>query len=169
MAWEGAWPPHEVFQSKRRLIQLRDTVDHLAPETEDEVKASLARFLAVRSCGHIEFTFDECLSRYAAAKAHPNIAGYVRGGLFTGRNPRPNILVRRLRMLNQEWATELKLFLQEDDNFRSRELGLLVDRRNGISHGQNEGLTARKSLDLAKLALEVADWLTERLHPVPPE
>lgn len=165
MVWEGAWPPHEVYQSRRRLLQLRETVDHLAPDIEDEIRASLARFLAVRSCGHIEYTFDECLSQYAKLKAHPNIAGFVRGGLFTGRNPHPEVLVQRLRTLNQEWANDLDHFLQADDNYRSRELGLLVARRNGISHGQNEGLTPRKSLDLASLALEVADWLSLRMHP----
>ncbi|MCV7179545.1 HEPN domain-containing protein [Mycolicibacterium sphagni] len=167
MTWSGAWPPHEVHQSKRRLIQLRDTVDRLAPETDDDIKSSLARFLAVRSCGHIEFTFDECLSQYASVKAHPNIANYIREGLFTGRNPRPGVLVERLRTLNQEWANDLELFLHEDDKLRARELSLLVDRRNGISHGQNEGLTPRKALDLVKLALDVADWITERLHPKP--
>ncbi|WP_131816243.1 HEPN domain-containing protein [Mycolicibacterium porcinum] len=146
-------------------MQLRATVDHLPPETDDEIKASLARFLAVRSCGHIEFAFDECLSQFAVAKAHPSIAGYVRGGLFNGRNPHPEVLVKRLRMLKPEWADEFSVYLEEDDNFRSRELGLLVTRRNGISHGQNEGLTQRKSLDLASLALDVADWLSERLRP----
>lgn len=167
MAWNGAWPPHEVHLSKRRLVQLRETVNSLAPETADEVRSSLARFLAVRSCGHIEFTFDECLSQYAAVKAHPYIASYIREGLFTGRNPHPDVLVKRLRMLNQEWANELDAYFQEDDNLRSRELGLLVARRNGISHGQNEGLNTRKALDLAKLALEIGDWLGTRLHPEP--
>jgi hypothetical protein len=100
------------------------------------------------------------LAQYAAAKAHPSIAGYIREGLFTGRNPKPDMLVKRLRMLDQEWANDLDLFLQQDDHLRARELGLLVTRRNGISHGQNEGLTLRKSLDLASLALEVGDWLS---------
>lgn len=77
------------------------------------------------------------------------------------------MLVKRLRMLDQEWANDLDLFLQQDDHLRARELGLLVTRRNGISHGQNEGLTLRKSLDLASLALEVGDWLSQRLHPAP--
>lgn len=165
MSWPGAWPPHEVYLSKQRLIQLRETVDKLAPETEDDIRSALARFLAVRSCGHVEFTFDECLAQYAAAKAHPSVASYVREGLFTGRNPKPDVLVERLRMLDQEWANELTAFFHENDHFHARELGLLVTRRNGISHGQNEGLTQRKSLDLASVALDVADWITARLHP----
>jgi hypothetical protein len=165
MTWQGAWPPHEVHLSRQRLIQLRNTVNNITPETDDEIRSALARFLAVRSCGHVEFTFDECLARYAEAKAHPNVAGYVREGLFTGRNPKPDILVKRLRTLDQEWANELEFFFAEEDHYFSRELGLLVTRRNGISHGQNEGLTPRKSLDLASVALDVADWISERLHP----
>jgi hypothetical protein len=140
-------------------------VDGLDSETSDDVQAALARFLAVRSCGHVEFTFDECLAQYAAAKAHPSVASYVREGLFTGRNPRPDALTQRLRRLNPEWADELDAYFGERDGERTRELSLLVDRRNGISHGQNEGLGVRKALDLAAVAVDIADWVMLRLDP----
>ena len=165
MNWPSAWPPHEVDLSRQRLVQLIGVVDGLKSDTLDDVKTALARFLAVRSCGHVEFSFDECLARYAAAKAHPSVASYVREGLFTGRNPHPDALVQRLRRLNSEWADELETYFAEGDGERTRELGLLVTRRNGISHGQNEGLGLRKALDLAAVALDIADWMTMRLDP----
>ena len=67
--------------------------------------------------------------------------------------------------MSPEWAGEFNAYLDEDDKRVRRELGLLVDRRNNISHGQNEGLGVRKALDLSDLALEVGDWLSLRLDP----
>lgn len=63
------------------------------------------------------------------------------------------------------WASEFNAYLDAEDKRVRRELGLLVDRRNNISHGQNEGLGVRKALDLSELALEVGDWLALRLSP----
>lgn len=159
------WPPRDVDLSRRKLLQLIGVVDGLGSEASDDVKTGLARFLAVRSCGHVEFSFDECLAQYAAAKAHPSVASYVREGLFSGRNPRPDALTQRLRRLNPEWADELDAYFAEKDGERTRELGLLVTRRNGISHGQNEGLGTRKALDLAAVAVDIADWMILRLDP----
>ena len=121
----------------------------------DNIEAALARFLTVRACGHLEFTFDECVSEFARVKSHPAVASHVRDGLFRGRNPRPDVLVKRLGALDPRWATSLDAHLSADDNRLRRELGLLVDRRNSISHGQNEGLGARKALELAELSLEL--------------
>ncbi|MBF4586143.1 hypothetical protein ITJ69_08345 [Curtobacterium sp. VKM Ac-2887] len=141
------------------------TVDGLASDVGDDVSSALARFLTVRACGHIELTFDECLAHYADEKAHPFIASHVRAGLFKGRNPRPDDLTERLRRINPSWSTSFVEYLDEDDNRRRRELGLLVDRRNSISHGQNEGLGVRKALDLARLALDVSAWFCSTLSP----
>ena len=166
MAWDDVWPPHEVQLSRSRLVDLVGVVGAYRDESPGGgVQAALARFLAVRSCGHIEFTFDECTAEFARRASHPKIANHVRGGLFRGRNPRPGVLADRLHAMSPEWAHEFNAYLDGDDKRVRRELGLLVDRRNNISHGQNEGLGVRKALDLSGLALEVGDWLSLRLDP----
>jgi hypothetical protein len=83
--------------------------------------------------------------------------------LFKGRNPWPQTLIDRFRGLQAGWSAELENFLTEEDSRRSRELSLLVDRRNKISHGQNEGVGVRKALDFADLSLELGDWIIVRL------
>jgi hypothetical protein len=165
MSWQGAWPPHEVQLSESRLTGLMKTVGDYRDDSGDDVSAALARFLTVRACGHVEFCFDECLSQYANEKAHPFVASHVRAGLFRGRNPRPDDLVERLRKINPVWSSSFAGYLDEDDYRRRRELGLLVDRRNSISHGQNEGLGVRKALDLAQIALDVGLWFGQTMDP----
>ncbi|NMM24770.1 MAG: hypothetical protein HHJ11_15005 [Phycicoccus sp.] len=140
-------------------------MERLDDEISDNVRNALARFLAVRACGHIEFLFDECLATYVESHSHPNVAAYVRSGLFTGRNPWPNDLARRMSRINILWSQELDELFDENDELLRREVSFLVDRRNKIAHGQNEGMQIRKSLDLADHALSIGDWISERLDP----
>jgi hypothetical protein len=165
MAWAGAWPPHPVQISRERLVGLKGDLEGLDDETSDNIRNALARFLTVRACGHIEFLFDECLATYVESNSHPNVAVYVRSGLFTGRNPRPDALVKRMSRINTEWSQELSILIDENDELLRREISFLVDRRNKIAHGQNEGVRIRKALDLADHALNIGDWISERLDP----
>jgi hypothetical protein len=89
----------------------------------------------------------------------------VRSSLFTGRNPRPADLVKRLSRINIQWGTELDELIDSDDELLRREISFLVDRRNKIAHGQNEGIQTRKALNLADHALNIGDWISVRLDP----
>ena len=65
----------------------------------------------------------------------------------------------------QEWAKELDIYLDADDQAVKRELEFLVDRRNKIAHGQSESVNLRKSLDLCRMALAVGDWAVTTMDP----
>jgi hypothetical protein len=80
-------------------------------------------------------------------------------------NPSPERLIELVRRFDGSWSTELQERLELEDQRIARELKFLVDRRNKIAHGLSEGLGARKALDLAKIAREVADWFVLRLDP----
>lgn len=167
MTWSDSrsWPPHEVALSRERLNKLSDLISNLSLQTDDDTRNALSRFLVVRACGHLELAIDECISKFAEAKSHPIVASHVRGGLFKGNNPRPNTLVERMGRLDSQWAADMQGFLQEDDERRWRELAFLVDRRNAISHGRNENVTTRKSLDLSTLSIEVSDKVAVIINP----
>ena len=165
MSWPSAWPSKVLSASRGSLVELRGTVNTSTTGNDETIHAALARFLIVRSAGHVEFTFDQCIGSFAIAKSHPAIASYVTSGLYTGRNPWPGTLVGRLSRLSNGWGQELDAFLREEDERRRRELSFLVDRRNKIAHGLSEGIGRRKALDLCDMAVEVADWLVLRLDP----
>lgn len=151
--------------SRRRLSDLRDTAASLPSGTSEEISSAISRFLIIRSAGHIEYTFDECLNCYSISKAHPNVANFVKSGLFSGRNPSPAKLVSQLSRLSPQWGRELETMLNSDDENVRRELTYLVDRRNRIAHGQNESVRMRKTLELCDMSLAIGDFFTEAIDP----
>lgn len=158
------WPSHELTESRRRLQSLRDELNALDGANAG-VEQALSRFLVVRACGHVEFTFEEAFCCYAAAKASPAVASFVRSQFFRGSNPHADRLADILRRLDPGRATRFVEYIDAEDQRMRRELGFLIDRRNRIAHGQNETVGRRKALDLAELALDVGDWITTEIDP----
>lgn len=158
------WPSVELENSRRKLLALRELVNGLVVDgTGADVE--LARFLVVRSCGHVEFSFDESIASFVSAHSRLNVASYVRGGLFRGRNPKSGTMLEVLRRFDSEWAADFESFIGQDLGLYQRELDFLVDRRNKIAHGQSEGVTRRKALDLCDYAVDIADWLVDCFDP----
>lgn len=164
MSWSGPWPTQEMATSRERLKGLKQLLDSL-PSEPPEVGAELARFLVVRSTGYIEHTFETCIMHFAEAKSHPAVARHVSSGLFRGKNPRSDALLKRMAGFDDLWASDLGALLNDDDGRISRELDFMVDRRNRIAHGQSESVNRRKALDLAEVALEVGERLIELMDP----
>lgn len=164
MSWAGSWPTLSLQASRDRLDELRNMLDEL-PVDPPEVSGHLARFLVVRSTGYVEHTFETCVCHFAEAHSHPAIARHVTAGLFKGRNPRPDVLLDRTRLLSEDWAESLRRYFDEDDSAVRRELSFMVDRRNQIAHGQSESVNRRKALTLADVALDVGKFLTELIDP----
>lgn len=165
MTWAGAWPSHLLASSRARLVELQTEVDALEADVGIGVEQAMARFLVVRACGHVEFSFEEAFSSYAEAKSIPSVGGFVRSQFFRGSNPSPRRLSDVLRRLDPSRADRLDQLLDADDQRVRREVGLLVARRNKIAHGQSETVRRRQALDLADVALELSDWLVSELDP----
>jgi hypothetical protein len=164
MTWPGIWPSHPLAESNRRLQELRDELANL-DEISVAVEQAMARFLVVRACGHIEFTFEEAFCSYAEAKAIPAVAAFVRSQFFRGSNPRADRLTEILQRMDPARAQRFVDYIDSDDQRIRRELSFLIDRRNRIAHGQNETVSRRKALDLADLALNVGQWITTEIDP----
>ena len=165
MTWPGAWPSHALAASRSGLADLREEVNSLEADTSPETDQAMARFLVVRACGHVEFTFDESFCAFAESKASPSVASFVRTQFFRGANPSPARLIDTLRKLDPSRADQLDSFINDDDQRLKRELEFMVNRRNKIAHGQSETVRRRKALDLTGAALEVADWIVVALDP----
>lgn len=158
------WPSVELESSRRKLLALKELVNGLAVDGSG-TDVELARFLVVRSCGHVEFSFDESIACFVSAHSRLNVASYVRGGLFRGRNPKSGTMLEVLRRFDSGWAADFESFLGQELGLYQRELDFLVDRRNKIAHGQSEGVTRRKALDLCDYAVDIADWLVDCFDP----
>ena len=140
-------------------------VKRVARSADEEAVAALARFLVVRSCGYVEQVSEECCRAYVTAKSDPRTTAFAASWLGKGRGPHPDKLIELVGKFDGDWAVELAAKFDADDQELRREIAFLVNRRNRIAHGLNEGLGVRKALDLCMYAKQVADWFILRLDP----
>ena len=163
--WTGVWPSQEIQNLGRALDESENLVRNPSANQPDEVTRALTRFLIVRTCGYLEQVVDCSCRAFLISKSAPQVASFGSSHLGKGANPTPDRLAALLTRFSREWAELFKSFVAEDDEFRSRELAFLVDRRNKIAHGASEGIGAAKALALVPVAREVADWFCTVLDP----
>lgn len=149
----------------RSLDALEGLVDDQATRGPDEVNAALARFLVVRICGYLEQVVEECCKAFLTSKSSPQAASFGASWLGTGRNPKPSNLIDLTRRFDARWADQLEALLKDDDERLHRELSFLVNRRNLISHGLNEGIGTRRALNLVEPTKQVANWFIVTFDP----
>lgn len=149
-----------AFEDQCELVErcARDVMD-------DDITRNLARFLVVRSCGFLEQVAEDRCIAYLTAKSHPRVVAFGTSWFGTGRNPTPGNLVKLVGRFDPSWGQSLQDLFDKDDELLKREIAFLVDRRNKIAHGRNEGIATRKALDLAASATEVAGWFIDYVDP----
>lgn len=160
-----AWPSIELQNLQKSLSAYSEVVRKEAFDASDDVVRALSRFLVVRSCGYLEQVSESCARTYLQEKSSPRTASFGASWLGRGRSPTPGNLVAFVDRFDTAWSEELQEMFDAEDERLSRDLSFLVDRRNKIAHGLNEGIGAAKALDLAQVSVEVADWFILRFDP----
>lgn len=161
--WSGSWPSQTLIGLRNSLEALEVLVQRQDPS--EPASAELSRFLVVRTCGFVEQSVEESCRSYLKSKADPRSAAFGESWFGRGANPKPESLVALVQRFDSEWADELDALLNAQDELLKRELEFLVDKRNRISHGLNQGVGQRKALDLAPRAREVVEWFVGRFDP----
>jgi hypothetical protein len=93
------------------------------------------------------------------------VRSFAHSWLERTHSPSPESLLTLLGRFDSNLQSEFADFLDDEDQRYRRELAFMVDRRNKIAHGLNEGIGASRSVVLADVAYEVADWFILRLNP----
>lgn len=165
MAAVERWPPLEVTRLGQKLDALSELVRQCARTDDTEVANALARLLVVRSSGYVEQVIYETCRSFVEEKSGGLVRAFAHSWLERTRIPEPSNIVMLLGRFDKLLADEFEEIIDADDEELRRELMLLVDRRNRIAHGQNEGITPRKALDLYVAACGIADWFVLRMNP----
>jgi hypothetical protein len=158
------WPPREVSALRRRLDELAALVETREPLLQ-EARDWLSRLLVIRSSGYLEQAVVEVGRGYIAAKSGGPARSFAHSWLERSANPTPEALLVLAGRFDPGWSSELDGLLEADDQRLLREVSFLVDRRNKIAHGLNEGIGPVKALALKEIACEVADWFVLRFNP----
>jgi hypothetical protein len=160
------WPPIAVLTSQESIDELVALIEVVNQRGDGDREAGwLARLLVVRSCGYLEQVVMAVSSEAVTTRSGGVVRSFANSWLSLSRNPAPDYLVQWVGRFDASWANELEELLDDGDEELRRELSLLIDRRNRIAHGLNEGVTVRKALDLQKTAEGVAEWFLVRFDP----
>jgi hypothetical protein len=162
------WPPREVTEIRRRLDELEQLVRVPVDEVSQDARDWLARLLVIRSCGYVEQTVIAVGRGYLSGRSSGPAKSFGDSWLDRGPNPSPSALAALTGRFDSSWAVQLGELLDEGDQRLHRDMAVLVDRRNKIAHGLNEGIGTVRALQLKGSACEVADWFIRRFNPARP-
>ena len=160
------WPPRELALMERKLDERADLVGK-GSNISNDVRCWLARLLVVRACGYLEQVLLAVQRGYVGQKSGGPVSAFAQSWLEWGNNPRPDVLVRSIGRFGGNFEYDIDKFLR-DNSTRWSDIAFLVDRRNKISHGENESVGPVRALQLKEVAVEVADWLIRRMNPMNP-
>lgn len=164
MAYVKTWPPWTVTSLREKLDDLALLVDE-SVGLDPEVRAWLSRMLVVRSSGFLEQTAKEVCRTHVDERSGGIVRTFALTWLERSKNPSPDNLSDLVGRFDASFQAEFVNLLDSDDQRIRRELSLLVDRRNKIAHGLNEGISKEKAMSLKGVAIEVSDWLVLRFNP----
>lgn len=159
------WPPWDVSSSRSNLAQLRSLVEVPDKGITPEALGWLSRLLVLRSCGHLEQVVLKCAQGYLEVKSGGRARSFSLTWLNKSRNPSARALKELAERFDSGWAQDFDDFLDENQQEMRRLLGNLVDFRNHIAHGENQGVNRPKALELSYAAEAVSDWWITTLNP----
>ena len=162
-----AWPSLPIANLERRLKRFAALIEHPAPNEPDEVTQALARFLVVRTCGHLEKTVQQCCLAYVHNKSFGRVRFFSASWLKKVENPTPDNLVQLVGRFDSSLRDELSALFEDNDGELRREVSLLVEKRNAIAHGESDGIGSRKALDLLNYSRILTDWFIRNFDPRP--
>jgi HEPN superfamily RiboL-PSP-like protein len=160
-----AWPTLRITNLDRGLKRVATLVEHPAPDEPDEVTQALARFLVIRTCGHLERTVQECCIAYVQTKASGRIMQFSQSWLKRLDNPTPDRLLELTGRFDGPLRDDLSALFERNDGELKREIALLIEKRNAIAHGESEGIGSRKALDLLRYSRSLTDWFIRNFDP----
>jgi hypothetical protein len=146
-------------------MRIAALVERPSIDEPDEVTRALARFLVVRTCGHLERTIQECCLTYVRNKSGARVQRFSESWLRKIDNPSPDRLLELVGRFDTSLRDDLNAFFEDNDGELRREISLLLGKRNLIAHGESEGIGSRKALDLLQYSRSLADWFILNFDP----
>lgn len=159
------WPPLAVSSLTHNLHTLRDVVVDEERALEPEVRAWLARLLVVRAAGYIEQAVMECCRAHVKSRGGGWVQSFAHSWLERSKNPNSDNLIELVGRFDQTASDELDQLFRADDEALYRDLASMVDKRNKIAHGLNEGIGPERAVDLARTAETIVDWFVMKFNP----
>lgn len=160
-----AWPSQRIINLDRGLERVAVLVKQPASGESDDVIKELARFLVVRTCGHLEKTVHECCLAYIREKSWGRVKDFSESWLKRIENPTPDHLLDLVGRFDGSLKEDLRNLFESNDGELRREISFLVGKRNVIARGESESIGPRKALDLLGYSKSLTDWFIRNFDP----
>ena len=175
-----SWVPVDIRESLGHLHETRQFLNELqlTGKTEggkliggnnDTAVRLLKNYLVIRSCGHVETTLRSSIRESAQKHSDPAFANLIEKYILrSGENPRSENVARKLKALNEEFASNWKDFLSDSHEYRDEVYGAetidtygcslqyLVEQRNMVAHGEEVTLSETDAVRLSVAAEHIA-------------
>ena len=125
----------DVLSHKQKLDHLFQQISTI---DDEEMKSHWARYLCVLVAGFIENSLRTMLLKYAASKAHPNVANYVNSRLKNVTNLNNEKIKQLLCSFNSDWGKVIDENILDD---QKAAIDSILANRHQIAHGQAVGIT----------------------------
>lgn len=153
----------ELHSKRSRLASLIQKVSD-APHTnlDPELSSHLARYLVVRLCGDTEQSVRLLMSQYVKEHADSRVFQYFGKSWKRSQNITKETLKQLISALDLDWwETVENQYPDELDAFDS-----IYSSRNGIAHGDNQGITITTVIQYEQQVWTVLEFLDTLVEPV---
>jgi len=131
------------------------------PESPED-QAHWAKYICVLINGYLEQSIRDLVLEYAAAHTNSVTQRYIDKSWPQPLSMRPRVFERFLEKFNQDWASEFRLWLNNNDQYE-KELEAIVKSRNIVAHGKEANAT-NITLTFVQDKLKVANELVKFLE-----
>lgn len=165
-----------LHETRRFLIELQLAAKagdgKFIGHNNDTAVRLLKNYLVIRSCGHVETALRSSIRASAQKHSDPAFTNLIEKYILgSGENPRRDKVARKLKALNEDFASSWKDFLSNDHQYKDEvygvetnnkygdSLGHLVEQRNMVAHGEEVELSETDAVRLSVAAEDIAEHI----------
>ena len=170
-AWKRPGAASNRSRMRHRELQAQlDRLESLLDRTDEatggniELMGHWGRYLCVLVAGLLENALREVYSSYVRRVARPPVANYSSRTLESISNPKANRFIETASGFNEEWAEELELFLDEEDERRRNAIDSIMNNRHQIAHGKMPGISVVRVKEYLAGCVEVIEFIEDQLR-----
>ena len=154
----------------RKLTAQLDSLTSLLERTETATSGDIelighwGRYLCVLTAGFLENSLGEVYGEFVSGAASPQITRFAMSELERISNPKASRFVDIARRFNPVWATELKVFLDEDGGRRRNAIDSIMSNRHQIAHGGSAQISVGRVREYLPGCVEVVEFLEAQVQ-----
>jgi hypothetical protein len=122
----------------RRIADEIDTILNGAATVDDELKASLARYVCILASSYLETSIRSFVAEYAERRSHPSVAAFVQSTLRYFRDPNVEKILQLVGRLGTNYRDALEQQLSDKDK---DSVNSICANRNNVAHGRQSGIS----------------------------